>query len=194
MLHLQEQANLITLYSTPNRHYHNWTHVQYMLRKATAYYGKDFIPRHVELAIYYHDAIYDPYSKFNEENSVELFCGVHSKLYTETRNTTDCILATRFHFQNLPKYYDVDFIKVFLDLDLAVLGEDSWYYNNVYAKNVEKEYYYTDKATFAQSRIKFLEGALKQNSIYRTDYFAEKYEKNARANMESEIEFLSIVK
>lgn len=194
MISLQEQANLITLYSAPHRHYHNWTHVQYMLRKATGYYGKDFIPKPVEFAIYYHDAIYDPYSKTNEEDSTELFYGSHDKQYTESRNTTACIMATKFHFQKLPKYYDADFIKVFLDLDLAVLGEDSWYYNNVYAKNVEKEYYYTDKATFAQSRIKFLEGALKQNSIYRTDYFAEKYEKNARANMESEIEFLSIVK
>ena len=64
---------LVQAYGEPHRHYHTLTHIVKMLN-ALREFGKD-LQHHeeVELAIWFHDAVYDPQRTDNEEASNRLF-------------------------------------------------------------------------------------------------------------------------
>src|SRR5688500_4045936 len=65
-------AHLRKLYSEPHRHHHNWQHIQSCLAEFSRVRGEAEHPDCVELAIYFHDAIYDPRSNGNEPASAAL--------------------------------------------------------------------------------------------------------------------------
>ena len=69
-----EIAKLRVLYSEPHRAYHTWEHVEALL----GHFGQLdwFDPKGVEIAVYYHDAIYDPLSSSNEADSADLMVGM----------------------------------------------------------------------------------------------------------------------
>ena len=79
-----------------------------------------------------------------------------------------------------------EYAKIFLDLDLAIFGEDPHIYRKVYAENIRKEYYATPDLEYYEARNKFLENALSKKSIFKTDFFRSK-EKIARGNIENEL-------
>lgn len=58
-------------------------------------------------------------------------------------------------------------------------------------KNIRQEYYMFTNTLFNSGRKKVLSAFLANNQIYKTDFFINKYEKNARKNILSEIELLS---
>jgi predicted metal-dependent HD superfamily phosphohydrolase len=65
-------AELLPRYSEPHRHYHNVQHIEECLREFE--FGQHLAadPAAVELAILFHDAIYDPRRSDNEEQSAQL--------------------------------------------------------------------------------------------------------------------------
>src|SRR5688500_1404231 len=65
-------ARLVGLYSEPRRHYHNWAHVQSCLRELSTVRQECAHPEDVELALYFHDAVYDPTRGDNEARSAAL--------------------------------------------------------------------------------------------------------------------------
>ena len=63
---------LVAMYSELHRHYHNQNHIANCLAEFDRV--KSFVdnPPAVELAIWFHDAVYDPRAGDNEERSAEL--------------------------------------------------------------------------------------------------------------------------
>lgn len=65
-------AHLEHGYNQPHRHYHNFGHIRNLLKrfKVCKRYIED--PLAVELAIWFHDIVFDPLSSYNEDASADL--------------------------------------------------------------------------------------------------------------------------
>ena len=65
-------AELEARYSEPHRAYHTFAHVLDCLEEFESIKHLAHDPLAVEMAIWYHDSVYDPRAKDNEERSAEL--------------------------------------------------------------------------------------------------------------------------
>ncbi len=63
---------LVAAYSAPDRYYHNLEHLTEMFRVAGRLAPNTDDPAAIQLAIWFHDAVYDPRAKDNEVRSGEL--------------------------------------------------------------------------------------------------------------------------
>ena len=65
---------LLAAYSEKHRHYHTIKHIDHCLRELDGAKSLAHDPAEVELALWFHDAIYDPHSSKNEERSADWAC------------------------------------------------------------------------------------------------------------------------
>lgn len=113
---------IIRAYTEPHRHYHTLDHLIFMIKKAIEW-GWELTDELV-YAIMYHDFVYDPSAKDNEEKSAEelynFMCGLDDgghadwNMYKEVK---PAILSTKDH-----KPCN-ELSKTLIDLDLAILAE-----------------------------------------------------------------------
>jgi len=150
----------------------------------------------IRLAIYFHDAIYDPRSATNERDSAHLFqeftkeptlSRISTDSATTFSNVIDFIEATQKH---LVSKNNSKALSVFLDLDMAVLGKTHDAYMS-YSRLIRREYSFVPHDTYCKKRADILEGFLKQpSSIYGTELMREAMEEQARTNIRHEIDSL----
>ncbi len=175
-----------TQYKEETRHYHNWQHIKAMIKGLHSYPEEINDTLSIELAIWFHDAIYVPLRKDNESRSAKFF---HEQLslylpIERTRKVMGYIEATKNH----SKTTDRD-LQIFLDLDLAILGQSKTVYQN-YANQVREEFGYVPNFLYKRGRKLVLKSFLDKNTIYQTLFFKEKYEEQARKNIQEELESL----
>jgi predicted metal-dependent HD superfamily phosphohydrolase len=194
---LQTLANLSTLYSEGHRHYHNLNHINHCLGEYEKYKLENptnsEIDNVVKTSIWWHDAIYNPYSSENEKQSAELFSRSleqNEKHWYFNDTINDIILMTAKHtldqkFENMPSLTQ-ECAVIVLDLDLSSMGssESSFKCNG---ENIRKEFNHVPDIIFYENRIKFLEAMLARKSIFYTKYFFDKYEDQARSNIKDSI-------
>lgn len=204
---LSIQADLNILYSQTHRHYHDNKHIMHCLREleeVPAVLLTNTDKEILEWALWFHDAVYDPKSKKNEENSASLFLNTvltAPKLVSLSEDDVEevyqLILSTA-HFNpqtnqtgagtqrpihHLRRAY-------MLDIDFAILGQEFQTYKDYY-QDIRTEYWFVPLKNFAVVRSTILSGWLAQPTIFRTKYFQEKYEAQARQNIKFELEFLA---
>lgn len=178
---------LVEAYSGPQRHYHNLEHLSEMFRVASRLQDRADDPAAIQLAIWFHDAVYDPRSKENELRSAEWAREAlgEFKLPEETiRRVESMILATAKH---LPAS-SAD-TQVLLDADLAILGADPKRYDR-YTRDIREEYAWVDDAAYRAGRAAVLEAFLKREAIYQTERMREMGETPARENLRRELDAL----
>ncbi len=168
-------------YAEPPRIYHGFVHVFEMLGSLERHGGGRPALR---LAIWFHDAVYDPGRRDNEECSVIYFRALmQTLLKREVRLKVErLILATR-HGRTRPQRHAE--AKLLVDLDLEILASDEAAYAE-YAAKIRKEYGHVDDVTYAEGRGDFLENMLERPRIFLTDAFESK-EALARRNLEAEL-------
>ncbi|MCP4161859.1 MAG: hypothetical protein GY760_17435 [Deltaproteobacteria bacterium] len=176
--------NLIIKYSEKHRKYHNLNHIEYCLshfdRVKHLLENEDL----VEIAIWYHDIIYETSSKTNEEDSAILARDELTGLGLNkdfVDSVYDMIIATKHDVV----VSDKD-TKYLIDIDLAILGADKEVFLE-YEKDIRKEYKWVPFFMYKKKRFEVLSGFLDQKFIYNTDYFREKFELKARANLNSSL-------
>lgn len=192
MITLQEMSMLTTLYTQPHRHYHNINHINDCLTELENYPGLSSENiRIVEKAIWYHDAVYNPYSKNNEVNSAML---IPSGYWMDDNKVREIILATAKHsITQVAKDKDGNetplplATQIMLDIDLAGFGKPTpeCLQNG---ENVRKEYYKTNDQDFFTGRLNFLRKIMQRKSLYYTDYFKEKYHAQSQENIKIEMQ------
>src|SRR5262245_18351172 len=64
--------HLVAAYSEPQRHYHTLRHLDEVLRTVGKLRDYCHDPAAVELAVWFHDAVYDPRGQDNEARSAQL--------------------------------------------------------------------------------------------------------------------------
>lgn len=97
----------------------------------------------------------------------------------------DMIIATKH--DGVPASDDA---QILVDVDLSILGRSIDEFE-LYEANVRKEYGWVPEDTFKAVRKQILEGFLQRPAIFGTDYFRDRYEIQARKNLESSIQKLS---
>lgn len=177
---------LLARYSESGRHYHDARHVLNCLRALDDFPGKIHDTDAVELALWYHDAIYDVHAEpgANEADSAALFrseFGLLARDAIDGETVERLILATRHDVE--PEDSDQALI---MDIDLGVLGADEVRYDT-YAEDIRKEYAHIEESDYRAGRGAVLRSFLDRNAIYATRHFRKLLEKPARANLEREL-------
>ncbi len=80
-------------------------------------------------------------------------------------------------------------INYLLDADLSVLGKDRETYL-VYTQMIRKEYSIYPDFLYKPGRKKVLRHFLELENIFKTEYFRDQYETQAKENIETELRLL----
>ncbi len=172
------------LYSKEDRHYHNMSHVIACLDEFSEVRILADNPNQVELALWYHDAIYNTKSETNEKDSALLAHSdcVQNRISENFAKKVQNLILMTTHTK-VPKSIDE---KIIADVDLSSLGLPYSAFNEN-GKNIRKEYSWVPEKEFAIARSKFLQQILNRDKIYYTKFFQDKYEQKARLNLNKAI-------
>ena len=171
---------LIKNYQEEGRGYHNLKHIEETLSDFEEV--KDLINEalEVQMAIWYHDIIYDSKRPDNEETSAEIAIESAKRLNIDShfaKKVYNLIILTKGHLpSNNPDS------KYLIDIDFGILGKNSSRFAE-YEDGIKKEYSNYSDGEYKTGRIKVLENFLNRESIYQTEYFRNKYEEKARKNI-----------
>lgn len=180
---------LVEAHQQPHRHYHDLEHVAEMLKVVGRLSDLAPDPLAVTLAVWFHDAVYDPQSKDNEPASARLAGEVLSGLRLDPKlisRVADLVMVTAHTGDPTD---DADAM-VLLDADLAILGADEKRYRR-YADAVRREYAHVPDDAYRAGRATVLKSFLKRDAIYRTTRMHQTGEEFARINLRREIHELT---
>lgn len=178
---------LINAYSEEHRHYHTLDHINHIFKIWNKCEVSAHKPKELELAIFFHDFIYNTSSTQNELMSAEVAKDFLSKNPIDKRSVNrvySLILSTKHSYS----LNEVD-QKLLSDLDLSILGEESRTFD-LYESNIRKEFQSVPKPIYIRERIKLLKKFLDKNFIYHNEHFKIKYESMARTNIQRSINHL----
>jgi len=169
----------------PQRHHHTWAHVEALLghyRRWVRYLNR---PGPVLWALYWHDAIYDPKAKDNEERSAQLLeqdAAGHLSPH-DIQFAAAIIRATATHTvpEGLPAR-DAEDLALFLDMDLSILGAPEAVYDQ-YEQDIRAEYAFVPEEAYRAGRGTILKGFLSRPRLYFTDIAHAEWDAAARANL-----------
>jgi predicted metal-dependent HD superfamily phosphohydrolase len=186
-------AELVAAYGDPGRHYHALGHITELLGLLDRH-GRAIAERDaVELAIFFHDAVYAPLRADNEAASAALArerlgaLGLDARLIARVE---ELVLATR-HLEPAgggapgSGAGDPDLDQL-VDLDLAILASPRPTYA-AYARAIRAEYAAVADDRYRAGRRRVLEGFLARGHIYRSPHLRALWEAAARANLAWEI-------
>ncbi len=175
-------------YQQQNRHYHTLAHLQDLQEQLEA--AREYIRDYdaLQWALFYHDIVYNPLRRNNEEKSAELAAQRMAELQVAPgiiHTTRAAILATKAH-----EPHQQDDINIFTDADLSVLGRP-WEDYLDYTEQIRSEYSIFPDILYKPGRRKTLKQFLRRDIIYKTPYFTDRLEEQARHNMQKECAMLS---
>ncbi|MCP2071823.1 UNVERIFIED_ORG: putative metal-dependent HD superfamily phosphohydrolase [Pseudomonas lini] len=178
---------LIRHYCEPHRAYHNRQHLEECLQVRRFVNAACQAPAEVDLALWFHDAIYEPLRSDNELRSAQWLDDVarNSGLGDETRRRLyDLVMVTRH--DGAPASADE---AVLVDTDLAILGASFERFEE-YDQQVRREYQYVPQFVYRRKRRQVLEGFLARGRIYTTAPYFDAFEQQARVNLARAIDRL----
>ncbi len=172
---------LVRAYGEPQRHYHTLQHLRECLANFDAARSLARHPERVELALWFHDAVYDPTRHDNEERSAGwardsvIAAGCDAAI---AERVAALVLATATHEAGAG---DGD-AQLLLDVDLAILGASPARFDES-SLQVRAEYAHVTESEFRAGRARVLAGFLARPRIYRTPAFHDALEQRARDNI-----------
>ena len=179
---------LVASHSEPHRFYHTLEHVHEVLKVAGKLADVATDPAAAQLAIWFHDAVYDPRARDNEERSAALALELLRPLGIPEATLQHVAAMIRTTAHTSAGDVDAD-TQVLLDADLAILSAEERRYSR-YAADVRREYAWVDDGAYRAGRTKVLQAFLARPRIYRTERMHAVAEEPARQNLRAEIERL----
>ncbi|MDH1375752.1 metal-dependent hydrolase [Acinetobacter junii] len=175
---------LIAAYSEKQRAYHTLQHLYECLVFLDLIRADLNDAYAVALALWFHDAVYDPQAKDNELKSAELF-----EQYLSQDLSIDIvqkikrwILATQMH-----KATDELDLQFLLDIDLAILAASPERFAE-YEQQIQQEYAWIDPDIYLIKRKQVLAHFYQTEPLYQTEYFQHSFEQRAKMNLKNIIE------
>ncbi len=177
---------LLTRYAEPHRHYHTLTHIQSCLEWLERWSAENSplvsVDRNaLELALWYHDAIYDPRAKDNEAASARMLTGL--PLPKDLAAKAQQLILSTDHRQPAQTALEA----LIVSIDLAILGAPTDAYAD-YARAIRLEYAWVPDAEYATGRTQVLQQFLERPAIYPEPWFGLQLETAARENLAQELD------
>ncbi len=175
--------DLKTAYTSPERHYHTDMHVSECLSRLDTLRASAVRPAEIEVAFWFHDAVYDTRRSDSEECSADwarrFLESVGAPAEVVDRVAT-LILATKAH-----RALDID-AQIMLDIDLAILGTPADVFET-YDAAIRREYHWVPESEYRAGRARILTSFLERTRIYNTELLGERCEERARTNLKRKI-------
>ena len=178
------RGELQVAWSEPHRHYHDARHLGECLALWSRWQAQAEHPGEVAIALWFHDAVYDPKASGNELRSAAwaarglLKAGLASETAQRVR---DLVMATRHDMwiDAPPQGRDVQLI---LDIDLAILGAPGERFER-YDKDVRKEYAWVPGFRYRSLRAHVLQVFLERPQLYHGAAAVDLLEAQAHINL-----------
>lgn len=179
---------LVERYEEPHRKYHTLQHLDACFRHLASVRGEAGHPEDVEMALWFHDAIYEIRVPGNEQKSadwaqramlaagigVEAAARVHALVMVTCHNAAP---QTRTQ-------------EILLDVDLAILGAPTPVFD-AYEAQIREEYAGIPIDQLRVNRRRILQSFLDRERIYHTTHFHALLEEQARRNLQQSIDRLA---
>ncbi|MFI5868169.1 hypothetical protein [Streptomyces sp. NPDC051546] len=180
---------LLTAWAEPQRKYHTTAHLADVLARV------DVLMQHpqegtpdrpaVDLAAWFHDAVYRPDRSENEERSAALAERALPELGIDGARTAEVARLVRLTITHDPAPGDANG-ELLCDADLGVLAGTPEEYA-AYAAAVRAEYGFVPDEAFRAGRTAVLRQLLELPRLFRTAYGAAHWEAPARTNLAAEL-------
>jgi predicted metal-dependent HD superfamily phosphohydrolase len=175
-------------YEASTRHYHSDRHVSECLKHFSNYRDQAEKPAEIEIAIWFHDAIYDTTKSDNEEQSADW-----AKRYLTQKAVNPLavdriekmIIATKTHQS------ESEDSALMVDIDLGILGASADVFEE-YDAAIRREFHWVPTVQYCIGRSQVLSSFLKREAIYQTPAMFDLYEVQARENLSRKIKELAL--
>ncbi|WP_418654827.1 metal-dependent hydrolase [Acinetobacter beijerinckii] len=175
---------LIVAYSEKQRAYHTLQHLYECLGLFDTIRADLNDAYAVALALWFHDAVYDPQAKDNELKSAELF-----QQYLAQDLSVDIVQKIKRWIVATQKHASTDELDLqfLLDIDLAILAASSERFAE-YEQQIQQEYAWVDPDVYSIKRKEVLAHFYQIEPLYQTEYFQQNFEQRAKNNLKNIIE------
>jgi predicted metal-dependent HD superfamily phosphohydrolase len=171
---------LVNAYNEPQRHYHTLAHIDHCLEIFDQCKSLATNPDALEIAVWFHDVIFEPGKHNNEALSADLYeelsAGVHD---TKFRQLVGRLIIATLHDGCSLDDSDAGYM---VDIDLSSFGlpwedflRDGQHLREESARLSDAEYY--------RKQCDFQACLLARPRFYVTDFFYQRYERQARDNL-----------
>jgi len=173
--------DLLACWSEGHRHYHTLQHLRECIAQFDPVRGMARHPAEVELALWFHDAFYDPRRSDNEERSADWArdCVLRAGVPTDVAGRVHALVMATRH-QAVPEDPDA---RLLVDVDLSILGaeparfdESDW--------QIREEYAHVPEEEFRPGRRRILCEFLARPRLYSTEHFHSALDARARDNLQ----------
>ena len=172
-------ASLYDAYCEVQRHYHSIQHIVECFEHF--HQIKTYLddPLSVELAIWFHDVIYNPQANDNEQQSADYMLRMLKNVLgaEQIAKIYVWILATQVHAPTA----DTD-LAYLLDIDLAILASYPMRFAE-YECQIQQEYAWVEPSLYVKKRQQLLRHFLETQPLYQTPFFQKRYERLAKQNL-----------
>jgi predicted metal-dependent HD superfamily phosphohydrolase len=183
---------MISRYTEPKRHYHTLQHLAECFDAFDAIAHHCLRPFEVEMAIWFHDAIYDVTRQDNEERSADLAFQSLSKSGVEVlcaSRVSKLVLGT--DHRSAPTSQDA---RVLSDVDLWILGSPEERFRQ-YEDQIRWEYTAHNDGAYIEGRQKVVRHFLNlcgggETSLFHAAEFKSGLQAQAKANLEGSLQRL----
>ena len=173
-------ARLLEGYGEPGRYYHSFAHIRHCLAMFDQCRSLLRHPDAVELAVWFHDVIFEPGKPDNEARSARLYLdlsdGVHPP---ETRGLVDRLVMATLHDGEVLRDEDA---KYMADIDLSSFGLP-WKEFLRDSENLRREAGDLSDEEYYQKAIGFHDYLQARDGFYHTEFFAARFEIPAKQNI-----------
>ncbi len=179
---------LLTRYAEPHRAYHTAQHLKECSKHFEQARSLAADPGAVEIALWFHDAIYDTRSSDNEDRSAAWAVRVLADVGApaQLQNSVQAMILATKHSAT-PASFDA---ALTVDIDLSILAASATRFDE-YEAQVRHEYAWVPEEAFRGARAKILHEFLARPRIYFTEFFSDRLEVPARENLQRSVARLS---
>jgi predicted metal-dependent HD superfamily phosphohydrolase len=171
---------LVECWSQKHRHYHTLQHLRECFEHFADARADMRSPAEVAVALWFHDAFYEPARDDNEQRSADWLreCALQAGLPEATaQRMHDMVMATVDH---MPQR-DPD-TQLLVDIDMSILGAEATRFDESDVQ-VRREYAHIAEPEWRVARRRKLQDFLDRPRLYGTDRFHSMLEARARENI-----------
>lgn len=171
---------LVNAYNEPQRHYHMLIHIEHCLSMFDQCKSLVTNPDALELAIWFHDVIFEPGNFDNEARSAELYQLLSAQTHnTEFRALVGRLIIATLHDGGSLEDSDAAYM---VDIDLSSFGLP-WEDFLRDSQDLRKESAHLNDAEYYRKQGEFRSRLQARPRFYLTDYFCQRYEQQAHDNL-----------